>query len=381
MAAPVKIALHLPAIAATPDLHLAAVYSRSHSSASSIADAAKGYPSTAHADLSLYSDDAEHGHGGLDALLARDDIAAVALCLPIPLQPAIIRRCLAAGKHVLSEKPIAPSLSEARALLAEYERDHAPHGRQWLVAEQFPYGAAWEKARALVRDGKLGDLVGFDAQVFIQPSLKAGATNWRRVPDYQGGFLLDGGVHFVAALRHVLPSPLASLSAHVAQLNADLPPADTLRAVLHTADPKPAGTLTLSFGTPQPSDAKVYTFRGSKGVLSVDLASPRTHVLRLTTASSSEKEEKRAGEEELPHSQVEIELPARGAVEAEFAAFGAALLSGPESAQAAYARDRSGPRAAIRDLAAIEGALKSGERGGEKVVLREIVGEEAWELK
>ncbi|GAA6050547.1 hypothetical protein JCM3770_005594 [Rhodotorula araucariae] len=381
---------HLPAIAATPDLALAAVYSRSHASASALADAAKHSHSHSHApadtSLSIYSDDNEHGNGGLDALLARPDIDAVALCLPIPLQPAVIRRCLQAGKHVLSEKPIAPSLDQARQLVAEYERDHAPLGRQWLVAEQFPYAAAWEKARTVVRDGKIGHLVGFDAQVFIQPSLKAGATNWRRVPDYQGGFLLDGGVHFVAALRHVLPAPITALSAHVTQLNPDLPPADTLRAVLHTEDRQVAGTLTLSFGTPLPSDVKVYTFRGTKGVLTVDLASPRTHLLRLTTsaaAAPAAASDAASGgvDDALPHSQVEIELAARGAVEAEFAAFAACIRAGPASAPAAFAQARSGPRAAIRDLAAIEAALTSGDRGGERVDLRELVGDGAWEVK
>lgn len=185
---------HLPAIAHNQDtLQLVALYSRSLKSATSLLDAARRLPSLASSadSISLYSDDHPDPQShSLDALLDRTDIDAVALCLPIPAQPAIIRRCLSANKHVLSEKPLAPSLAEARALVQEYERDHAPRGVHWLVAEQFPYAPAWEKARDLVRQGKLGTLVGFDARVFIQPTLKAGATNWRRVPDYQGGCVL-----------------------------------------------------------------------------------------------------------------------------------------------------------------------------------------------
>ncbi|KPV76688.1 uncharacterized protein RHOBADRAFT_41895, partial [Rhodotorula graminis WP1] len=240
---------HLPAIAHNTDtLDLVALYSRSLKSAQQLQQAAARFSSLAptSSHLDLYSDDHPNKHN-LATLLARPDLDAVAVCLPIPHQPAVLLECLRAGKHVLSEKPIAPTVHRALELVAEYERDHAPRGVHWLVAEQFPHAAAWEKARQLVRDAKLGRLVGFDADVFIQPSLKAGATNWRRVPDYQGG-VLDGGVHFFAALRHVLsgtptPTDLVAASAHL------------------------GSTLVLSYGTPQPSDAEQYTFRDSDAVL------------------------------------------------------------------------------------------------------------------
>ncbi|GAA5947041.1 hypothetical protein JCM3775_006972 [Rhodotorula graminis] len=379
---------HLPAIAHNTDtLDLVALYSRSLKSAQQLQQAAARFSSLAatSSHLDLYSDDHPNKHN-LATLLARPDLDAVAVCLPILHQPAVILECLRAGKHVLSEKPIAPTVHRALELVAEYERDHAPRGVHWLVAEQFPHAAAWEKARQLVRDAKLGRLVGFDADVFIQPSLKAGATNWRRVPDYQGGFLLDGGVHFFAALRHVLsgtptPTDLVAVSAHVTQLDPHLPPTDTLRAVLHTSDPKLGGTLVLSFGTPQPSDAKRYTFRGTDAVLTVDLGSnPRTVLLTLVSASPAPS---RPGEDPLPPRKVEIELPAQTAVEAEFAAFAHSILAdtGADSDAARAARDRSGPRAALRDLAAVEAALRSGERGGERVSLRDLVGDEVWEVK
>lgn len=204
-------------------------------------------------------------------------------------------------------------------------------------------------------------------------------------------FLLDGGVHFFAALRHVLsgsvspstssPTELTALSAHVTQLDRALPPADTLRCLVSTSDPALSGTLTLSFGTPPPSSAKVYTFTGTDGVLSVDLgAGPRTVLLTLVSRAP----EAEPNGAPLPPRRVEIELPAQTAVEREFAAFAGVILEGArdsEGAAGSAARVRSGPRAAMRDLAAVEGALKSGEREGDKVGLRELVGDEWWEVK
>ena len=56
--------------------------------------------------------------------------------------------------------------------------------------------------------------------------------SWRKVPTHQGGFLLDGGVHFTAGLRLLLgpDNPLVSISAHTSQMQEHLPPVDSIEA-------------------------------------------------------------------------------------------------------------------------------------------------------
>lgn len=68
----------------------------------------------------------------------------------------------------------------------------------------------------------------------------------RKEPEYQGGFLLDGGVHHMAAIRLVL-GEVQEVTGHVAQLQEHLPPADTLLA---TCKLKSGTLLTccISFG-------------------------------------------------------------------------------------------------------------------------------------
>ena len=61
-------------------------------------------------------------------------------------------------------------------------------------------------------------------------------TEWRKNPTHQGGFLLDGGVHFTAGLR-LLPGPentISHLSAFTMQLRKDMPPFDTMDAAIRT---------------------------------------------------------------------------------------------------------------------------------------------------
>jgi predicted dehydrogenase len=76
---------------------------------------AKSLAGTA-SNVDLYSDDAGSG-SSLDDLLARSDIQAVTIALPILNQPTYICKALLANKYVLSEKPIAENMKDAIELL------------------------------------------------------------------------------------------------------------------------------------------------------------------------------------------------------------------------------------------------------------------------
>src|SRR5215216_2786121 len=57
-------------------------------------------------------------HTDYAELLARDDVDAVLICLPIPLLYPSTRAALEAGKHVLCEKPVGGNLDQGRDFLA-----------------------------------------------------------------------------------------------------------------------------------------------------------------------------------------------------------------------------------------------------------------------
>lgn len=90
---------YLPSLLPHADLFtLKAIYSRSTSSAQSLASAyADALPDLALADIGVYSD----AQGGLDELLKREDVKVVLVALPIVVQSAVVERCWTAGKHVL----------------------------------------------------------------------------------------------------------------------------------------------------------------------------------------------------------------------------------------------------------------------------------------
>lgn len=127
---------HLPAIAALGHAApvLKAVYSRSESSARDLA-------TTAATTLKLDDPPSVYFDGdsssNLDTLLNRPDITAVIVVLPITHQPGVILKALAAGKHVLSEKPVAPDVGAGIQLINEYKSQYKPNGLVWRVAENF----------------------------------------------------------------------------------------------------------------------------------------------------------------------------------------------------------------------------------------------------
>lgn len=123
-----------------------AVYSRSLKSARTL--------EVDESQVDLYSDESGPGKS-LDDLLARSDIQAVIIALPIKNQPEYIRKVLLAGKHVLSEKPVAENVAEAVELIKWYRSEIEPKKVTWAVAENIRYTNSFiQAAEALKGKGR-----------------------------------------------------------------------------------------------------------------------------------------------------------------------------------------------------------------------------------
>lgn len=108
-------------------------------------------------------------HASLDALCADLEIDVIDLATPPHLHLAQIRQVLAAGKHVICEKPLVPSLKDVDEL-AEAEK---ASGRRILPIFQCRYGHGLQKLKLLRDRG----LTGRAHTVNIE-------TSWRRRADY-----------------------------------------------------------------------------------------------------------------------------------------------------------------------------------------------------
>jgi UDP-N-acetylglucosamine 3-dehydrogenase len=143
-----------------------------------------------------------------DAALAAPGIDAVVIALPPTLHLDWTLKALAAGKHVIVEKP--PFLTSADFALAD--RHAAAAGRQVLVAENYVYKPLTRLLRRLITQGDLGDVQ------FIQVSaLKRQITNdWRdEAPVAGGGALFEGGIHWISLLANIGLTPMTAHAVRV----------------------------------------------------------------------------------------------------------------------------------------------------------------------
>lgn len=218
------------------------------------------------------------------SLLSDSSIQAVIIALPIPNQPPYIKQALEAGKHVLAEKPIAKDVATAKELLEWYHKNIDTSKVTFGIAENFRYMERFRYGAEQVKT--LGRVFGFRHRMhaLVQPGGKYYETSWRKTPEYQGGFLLDGGVHFIAGMRLMLgqEAKMKSLAAYTAQLQKHLPPIDTANATVMLANGS-SGTFSVSFGT---------TFSGAEWIVACENGTVEVESKKVIVKKGGQEETK-----------------------------------------------------------------------------------------
>jgi predicted dehydrogenase len=201
-------------------------------------------------------------------VLARDDVDAVLIALPIPLLYAAARAALAAGKHVLCEKPAGANEQQGRDFLA-LEREFP--NQKILIAENFFYKPELLLARGLLDDGAIGrlHLMTWRQVLYVVPREGAFAsTPWRVAPQYRGGPQLDAGVHHIAQMR-MLCGDIQDVQAFVQYANPTTGGPTDMTLNVHFASQAIGSYVGAHVATPlldEPNDMRLY---GTGGVLAV----------------------------------------------------------------------------------------------------------------
>ena len=133
----------------------------------------------------------ERVHGSYDALLGDPELDAVVIALPNALHHEWTMRALAAGKHVLCEKPYTRDPEEAETAWDEAER------RGLVLMEAFMWRHAPQTALLLELLPQLGPLHSVHAAFSFR--WWRGDDDVRLVPALGGGALLDVGCYCVSA--------------------------------------------------------------------------------------------------------------------------------------------------------------------------------------
>ncbi|MBW4706495.1 Gfo/Idh/MocA family oxidoreductase [Roseobacter sp. YSTF-M11] len=148
----------------------------------------------------------------LQLVLEDPGIDLVDVCLPPHLHVPVTVRALAAGKHVICEKPLATSMADVDRI----RQAAAQNGKQVFPVFQYRWGPSLTQLRRLIATGMAG-----------RPHVGAIETHWKRGADYyavpwrgtwageQGGAVLGHAIHNHDLMTHFM-GPVAAVSAMTA---------------------------------------------------------------------------------------------------------------------------------------------------------------------
>ncbi|WP_409017894.1 Gfo/Idh/MocA family protein [Caballeronia sp. LZ033] len=175
----------------------------------------------------------------LDQLLVEDRPDGIVLATPNQLHVEQARTCLAAGVPVLLEKPIAPTVAEAQALVDDVERS----GARMLIGHHRAHSPIMARAKQVIEEGRLGPLVAvMGSAVFFKPDEYYAGAPWRREPG--GGPILLNMIHEIHNLR-MLCGDIVAVQAFASHATRGFAVEDTVAINLRFASGA-LGTFMLS---------------------------------------------------------------------------------------------------------------------------------------
>lgn len=152
----------------------------------------------------------------LDAadLIARDDVDVIDVCTPQHLHRDVVLAAVAAGKHVLCEKPIAAVPADATAMVAAA----AAAGVVLGIVHNYLFFPEIVALRTLMAAGELGDVRSVRVDmlgVVDSPGAAGYRPQWRKDPASSGGGVLMDMLHGVYLAEHLLGEPVTAVSAFI----------------------------------------------------------------------------------------------------------------------------------------------------------------------
>jgi 1,5-anhydro-D-fructose reductase (1,5-anhydro-D-mannitol-forming) len=241
-----------PAINATPNAELVAIYSRDQARADACAQK--------HGAKAAYSD--------LAALLRDSRVDAVFIASPNALHAQHALLAAQAGKHVLSEKPMTTTLDDAVAMV----RTCRSRGVKLGVGYHLRQHPGFCEARRRIAEGVLGPVAlaqgqwGFGVRGQDMPPPRTGLRQWWDDPELIGhaSTMMGTGVHVVDALRFVLDQEVTEVTA----ISDGQTPAQPLEHLLAMTLRFDRGTIaTICCGRRLPDSRNDLVLYGSLGRL------------------------------------------------------------------------------------------------------------------
>ncbi|GFJ86759.1 Gfo/Idh/MocA family protein [Phytohabitans rumicis] len=222
-------------------------------------------------------------HASLDELWDATPVDAVDICTPPAYHGELARLALAAGRHVICEKPVAFSTEDALDLVA-----HARRGGALLYpAHNYGFSPMMRVLADAVARGRVGSPMSgtFEIQRDTHARGVAGwLPDWRRDPALAGGgIMMDHGTHCVYMATRLFAAVPAKVTASARWAGGD--PSGGVDEAIDVRLDFPTGDCTIGLSWVAARRTNRYELSGPQGTASV-----RDGVAELTGAGGPTRE-------------------------------------------------------------------------------------------
>ena len=209
-------------------------------------------------------------------MIADPAIGAVVIASPDQLHREMIRDCLAAGKHILCEKPLALTREDIDDIVAMVRASD----RKFMVGQICRYTPGFAKAKERIDAGAIGELTFVESEYAHDYTHVFGRKggSWRCDPVRNG--VVGGGCHAVDLLRWIAGNPEEVMAYGVHKTFETLVPYDDTHIAVLKFPNGVIGKVFVSI-----SCRRSYTMRsvfyGTRGTIIVDNTSPEMTLFRM----------------------------------------------------------------------------------------------------
>ena len=204
------------------------------------------------------------GHNSLSGLLEHTTADCVILTTPSGLHPAQAIEVAAAGRHVITEKPMATRWKEGRAMVEACDKA----GVRLFVVKQNRRNATLQLLKRAVEQKRFGQIYSVAINVFwTRPQAYYDSAKWRGTWEFDGGAFMNQASHYIDLLDWLI-GPVESVMAYTGTLARQIEVEDSGVAAIRWRSGA-MGTLNVTMLTyPQNLEGSI-TILGEKGSVRV----------------------------------------------------------------------------------------------------------------
>ncbi|HUJ52664.1 MAG TPA: Gfo/Idh/MocA family oxidoreductase [Steroidobacteraceae bacterium] len=159
----------------------------------------------------------------LGSLLSSSEADVVVLCTPSGLHPAQAIQSAAAGRHVITEKPMATRWADGKRMVEACDAANV----HLFVVKQNRRNATLQLLKRAVEQKRFGRVYMVTVNVFwSRPQSYYDSAKWRGTWEFDGGALMNQASHYVDLLDWLI-GPVESVQAYTATLARDIQVEDT----------------------------------------------------------------------------------------------------------------------------------------------------------